>query len=64
VPAPKPRYLDADGEVFSVPCLVVEYVEGEREPAPADETEFVRQLAAVLAGHAPGRERLLTSRTS
>ena len=49
VAAPTPRYLDADGEVFSVPCLVVDYLEGERESAPADETEFVGRLATVLA---------------
>jgi aminoglycoside phosphotransferase (APT) family kinase protein len=49
VAAPAPRYLDARGEVFSVPSLVVDYVEGEREPAPADETEFVGRLATVLA---------------
>jgi aminoglycoside phosphotransferase (APT) family kinase protein len=49
VPAPTPRYLDADGEIFSVPCLVVDYVEGARESAPADETAFVGRLATVLA---------------
>lgn len=49
VAAPTPRYLDAEAEVFSVPCLVVDYVEGEREPAPADETQFVGRLATVLA---------------
>ena len=49
VAAPTPRYLDADGEVFSVPCLVVDYLEGEHESAPADETEFVGRLATVLA---------------
>jgi aminoglycoside phosphotransferase (APT) family kinase protein len=49
VAAPTPRYLDAGGELFSVPCLVVDYVEGERESAPADETAFVDQLATVLA---------------
>jgi aminoglycoside phosphotransferase (APT) family kinase protein len=49
VAAPTPRYLDADGEIFPVPCLVVDYVEGGREPAPADETEFLGRLATVLA---------------
>jgi aminoglycoside phosphotransferase (APT) family kinase protein len=46
VPAPAPRYIDRDGEVFSVPCLVVNYVEGER---PADEADLGQQLAIVLA---------------
>lgn len=45
--APRPRYLDRDGEVFSTPCLVVGYVEGE--PAPAGATDLVRRLATVLA---------------
>jgi aminoglycoside phosphotransferase (APT) family kinase protein len=49
VPAPTPRYLDAEAEVFSVPCLVVDYVEGEREGAPTDETEVVGRLGTVLA---------------
>jgi aminoglycoside phosphotransferase (APT) family kinase protein len=49
VAAPTPRHLDAEAEVFSVPCLVVDYVEGEREAAPAEETEFVDRLATVLA---------------
>jgi aminoglycoside phosphotransferase (APT) family kinase protein len=49
IAAPTARYLDAQAEVFSVPSLVVDYVEGERETAPRDETEFVGRLAAVLA---------------
>jgi aminoglycoside phosphotransferase (APT) family kinase protein len=49
VAAPTPRYLDADGEVFAVSCLVVDYIEGGREWGPADETEFVGRLATVLA---------------
>jgi aminoglycoside phosphotransferase (APT) family kinase protein len=49
VAAPAPRYLDAGGEIFSVPCLVIEYVEAEPEHAPADQREFVGQLATALA---------------
>jgi aminoglycoside phosphotransferase (APT) family kinase protein len=49
LPAPTPRHLDPSGEIFSIPCLVVDYIEGEREHAPADETAFVMQLAGVLA---------------
>jgi aminoglycoside phosphotransferase (APT) family kinase protein len=49
VAAPTPRYLDSDGEIFAVPCLVVDYVEGAREASPVDETEFVGRLATVLA---------------
>jgi aminoglycoside phosphotransferase (APT) family kinase protein len=47
VPAPTPRYLDPDGELFSVPSLVVDYVEGD--PAAAEEAELVVELATVLA---------------
>jgi aminoglycoside phosphotransferase (APT) family kinase protein len=49
VAAPIPRYLDADGEIFSVPSLVVDYVEGDPGPAAADATEVVAQLATELA---------------
>jgi aminoglycoside phosphotransferase (APT) family kinase protein len=48
VPAPRPRYLDAKGEIFGAPCLVVEYVDGERENAPADATDFLRQFTTAL----------------
>ena len=46
-PAPAPRYLDADGELFGPPCLVVGYVDGE--PATGREPDLVEQLATVLA---------------
>jgi aminoglycoside phosphotransferase (APT) family kinase protein len=49
IPAPTPRYLDASGEVFSVPALVVDYIEGELPSARVDETDLVDQLARVLA---------------
>ena len=49
VPAPTPRYLDADGEIFSTPSLVVDYVEGERAPAAIDGAALGTRLAAVLA---------------
>jgi len=49
IPAPTPRYLDASGEVFPVPALVVDYIEGELPSARVDETELVDQLARVLA---------------
>jgi aminoglycoside phosphotransferase (APT) family kinase protein len=48
LPAPTPRYLDAHGEIFPTPCLVVDYVEGEPPSAGVDETELVIQLAGVL----------------
>jgi aminoglycoside phosphotransferase (APT) family kinase protein len=49
LPAPRPRYLDAGGEIFSLPCLVVDYVEGEPALEAAEEKELVAQLATVLA---------------
>ena len=49
LPAPIPRYLDAGGEIFSVPCLVVDHVHGEPALAAAEEKELVIQLATVLA---------------
>ena len=53
VPAPAPRYLDADGDVFGTPCLVVDFIEGE--PATGREPELVAQLATVLGRiHAVG----------
>jgi aminoglycoside phosphotransferase (APT) family kinase protein len=49
VPAPEPRYLDAIGQILGVPCLVLAYVEGERDAAPPDE-QLVDELASAL-GH-------------
>jgi aminoglycoside phosphotransferase (APT) family kinase protein len=49
VAVPAPRYLDARGEIFSVPCLVVDYVDGERKSAPPADAAIVGQLATVLA---------------
>lgn len=46
VPAPAPRYLDTDGDVFGRPCLVVGHVDGE--PPTAREPDFVAQLATAL----------------
>ena len=47
VPAPEPRYLDATGRILGGPCLVLEYVEGERDAAPAD-GQLVDELASTL----------------
>jgi aminoglycoside phosphotransferase (APT) family kinase protein len=41
----EPRWLDADGEIFGTPCLVLAFVEGSTE-LPAD---AVAQMAAWLA---------------
>ena len=46
---PQPYYLDPSGEVLGTPCLVIEYVEGEMDFAPANRADYARQLAAHLA---------------
>jgi aminoglycoside phosphotransferase (APT) family kinase protein len=48
LPAPAPRFLDARGEIFSTPCLVLAYVDGER-PSHVDESKLVTELADVLS---------------
>lgn len=49
VPAPAPYYCDESGAIFPTPYLVVEYVEGAPEFAPADLPAFLQQFAATLA---------------
>jgi aminoglycoside phosphotransferase (APT) family kinase protein len=46
---PEPVYLEQSGELFSTPFIVVEYVEGGTEFAPADVPACLAQLAAFLA---------------
>lgn len=48
VAVPAPYYLDQSGELFPTPYLVIEYVEGTTEFAPADVADLARQLAAQL----------------
>lgn len=47
--APTPYYLDPSGEIFPTPCIVLEYIDGESEFAPADVTDCLRQIAAYLS---------------
>lgn len=49
LPAPKPYFLDQSGKIFPTPCLVVEYVEGAPEFAPANLADLIVQLATQLA---------------
>jgi aminoglycoside phosphotransferase (APT) family kinase protein len=49
VNAQTPYFLDQSGEIFPEPYLVVEYIEGEPEYAPADVTACARQIATQLA---------------
>ena len=47
--APTPYYLDQSGTIFSTPYLVIEYIEGKPEFAPAHLAGFIVQLATQLA---------------
>jgi len=47
--APTPYYLDQSGEIFSKPYIVVEFMEGKPEFAPADLSDFILQLATYLS---------------
>lgn len=49
LPVSTPCLLELPGEIVSAPCLVVEYIEGEPEFAPADLGDYLRQCAAHLA---------------
>jgi aminoglycoside phosphotransferase (APT) family kinase protein len=44
-----PYYLDQSGTIFSTPYLVIEYIEGKPEFAPAHLADFTLQLATHLA---------------
>lgn len=46
--APKPVYVDESGALLPAPYLVIEYVEGEADFAPADLTRYLAQAAAEL----------------
>lgn len=46
---PAPLYFDATGERFTEPYLVVDYVDGAPEFAPADPQDFVIRMATGLA---------------
>jgi aminoglycoside phosphotransferase (APT) family kinase protein len=44
-----PYYLDQSGEIFPMPYLVIEYIEGRPEFAPAPGAGFIGQIATHLA---------------
>jgi aminoglycoside phosphotransferase (APT) family kinase protein len=46
---PTPYYLDQSGTIFSTPYVVIEYIEGQPEFAPAHLADFTLQLATQLA---------------
>jgi len=47
--APTPYYLDEVGELFSRPCIAIEYVEGEPDFAPAGLDDALLQMGAYLS---------------
>lgn len=49
LPVPRPVLVDGSGDVFPTPVLVVEFVEGETEFAPANLDGYLDQAATVLA---------------
>ena len=46
---PVPYYLDQSCEIFSTPYVVIEYIEGETEFAPANLSDFILQFATHLS---------------
>jgi len=49
LPVPTPYYVDQSGEIFSTPYVVIAFIEGQPDFAPANVSEAVEQLAAQLA---------------
>ncbi len=46
---PEPYYLDQSGEIFPTPYLVIEYIEGKTEFAPAHLPDLLQSAATHLA---------------
>ena len=46
---PRPYLLDQSGELFPTPYIVIEYIEGETEFAPANLADLLSQLAMHLS---------------
>ena len=49
LPVPAPRHVDETGEILPTPYVVIDYIDGEIEAAPADPDERMRQFAKHLA---------------
>jgi aminoglycoside phosphotransferase (APT) family kinase protein len=49
IPAPTPCFFDQSGTILRTPYIVLEYVEGETDFAPADLDDFVRHFTTQLA---------------
>jgi aminoglycoside phosphotransferase (APT) family kinase protein len=46
---PAPYYVGQSGDIFPIPCVVIEYIEGNTEFALDDITDLIPQLATHLA---------------
>ncbi len=58
IPAPRPLLLDAEGDLFGVPAIVLTYLPGRPVYMPRDVTSWAEQLAQTLLGiHAVTPER-------
>ena len=49
LPVPESYYLDQSGEIFSIPYVVIEYVEGKTEFTPANVPDLILQFTTCLA---------------
>jgi aminoglycoside phosphotransferase (APT) family kinase protein len=49
LPVPRPYLADESGTIVPGPCLLMEFIDGERVHEPADLASFTRQFAAALA---------------
>jgi aminoglycoside phosphotransferase (APT) family kinase protein len=49
LPTPTPYYLDQSGEIFPTPYIVLEYIEGKPEFAPAHLPDLLLQFATHLS---------------
>ncbi len=50
IPAPRPLLLDAEGDLFGVPAIVLTYLPGRPVYMPRDVTSWAEQLAQTLLG--------------
>ena len=49
LPVPQAHYLDESGEVYSLPYLIIDYVEGAPDFSPRDLPDFIQQSVELLA---------------
>lgn len=49
LPVAQPLYLDESGEIYPIPYLIIDYVEGATDFSPQDLPDFIHQSAEILA---------------